>query len=146
MFQKHNELAGFLEGSDDAAKVRVMQREAWAVIVAQGFLLWILNVPILAWLAVFAIHALVWSSQNYVNHAFSERDIVNGAHNLEMPVLLTPLYLHFNLHLAHHQHPQIPWIHLPNYVPAGNPRMGFFFNYVLLWSGPRFTADPDPAH
>lgn len=145
LFQRHNELAGFLEGSDDIGKIKIMRREAWSVIAVQGFLLWVLNVPFPAWLAIFAIHAFVWSSQNYVNHAFSKRDIVNGAHNLAVPGWLAPLYLHFNLHLAHHQHPQIPWIHLPKLVPSDTPRMSFFANYLRLWGGPRFTSEPDPA-
>lgn len=144
-FQRHNELAGFLEGSDEQDKRDTMRREARVVILVHAAILLLLGIPLVSWLTVFAIHAFVWCSQNYVNHAFSKRAIVDGAHNLAVPTWLTPLYLNFNLHLAHHRHPQVPWIHLPQLVLTGELQISFFTNYLRLWCGPRLTTEADPA-
>jgi fatty acid desaturase len=75
----------------------------------------------------------------------SQGRTINGAHNLRMPIWLKPIYLNFNLHLAHHQNPHIPWIHLPRFVQPSPNRMSFFYNYLRLWSGPRLTREKNPV-
>jgi fatty acid desaturase len=111
LFKKHTEIKGFLEGSDEVHRIRISQLESIIVITFQLFCLWLINWDIGSWLICYLIHGFVWSSQNYINHAFSPRDIIEGAHNLKVPVWLNIIYLNFNLHLAHHQHPKIPWVH-----------------------------------
>jgi fatty acid desaturase len=135
-FKKSKIIAGFLEGSNQKEKVATMRWESWLTIFLQIAFVVALQIPFLTWLTMFLIHGLVWSSQNYVNHAFSPRDIINGAHNLKMPIWLKPVYLNFNVHLAHHQNPKIPWIHLPNFIKKGEGRIAFFRNYLRLWKGP----------
>ena len=144
VLQRHREIAGFLEGSNQKQKIAAMRRESWLVILFQACIIGLLGLSPQAWLIMFLIHGFVWSSQNYVNHAFSPRDIINGAHNLGMPPWLKPVYLNFNLHLAHHQNPLIPWIHLPRFIASGRGRMSFFRNYVRLWKGPRLSREPNP--
>ena len=92
---------------------------------------------------MYGIHAFSWSSQNYGNHAFSPRDILNGAHNLEMNPVLKPIYLNWNYHLAHHQHPGIPWVHLPKFVESGKTS-NYDKAYLQLWKGPRLTTESAP--
>jgi fatty acid desaturase len=145
IFQRHTEIAGFLEGSDQHSKITAIRLESWAALLLQAITIWLLNLHLLPWLLLFLTHGFVWSSQNYVNHAFSPRDIINGAHNLTMPKWLKPVYLNFNLHLAHHQNPQIPWTHLPGFVPHRAGRISFFRNYLRLWTGPRLTDEANPA-
>ena len=144
-FQRHTEIAGFLEGSNRGKKLAAIRTESWAVVFFHTATIWALQLKFLPWLLLFLIHGFVWSSQNYVNHAFSPRDIVNGAHNLRMPSCLRPIYLNFNLHLAHHQNPRIPWTYLPRFVQQGTQRIGFFRNYLRLWTGPRLTHDKNPS-
>jgi fatty acid desaturase len=144
-FQRHTEIAGFLEGSDRQGRITAIRLESWAALAFQAATIWVLHLHLLPWVLLFLIHGLVWSSQNYVNHAFSPRDIINGAHNLKMPAWLRPIYLNFNLHLAHHQNPRIPWTHLPRFVPEGTQRIGFFRNYLRLWTGPRLTHQKNPS-
>ena len=67
-----------------------MRWESCLVILFQACVMVLLGLSPKAWLIMFAIHGFVWSSQNYVNHAFSPRDIINGAHNLKMPLWLYP--------------------------------------------------------
>jgi fatty acid desaturase len=143
-FKQHKIIAGFLEGSNQKEKITTMRWESWLTILLQAAFISILHIPMLTWLTMYLIHGLFWSSQNYVNHAFSPRDIINGAHNLKMPVWLKPVYLNFNIHLAHHQNPKIPWIHLPNFIKKGESRIAFFRNYLRLWKGPVPSDEKEP--
>jgi fatty acid desaturase len=93
---------------------------------------------------MYAAHALSWSSQNYVNHAFSPRDIINGAHNHRMNPLIQLLHLNFNIHLVHHQKPRLPWIHLRAFMEHSPERISFYRNYLRLWKGPVLTHEPSP--
>ena len=144
-FQRHTEIAGFLEGSNQDSKISAIRAESWAALSLQAVTIWALHLQLWPWLLLFLMHGFVWSSQNYVNHAFSPRDILNGAHNLRMSGFLRPIYLNFNLHLAHHQNPRIPWVHLPEFVPHRTQRISFFRNYLRLWTGPRLTHEENPS-
>lgn len=144
-FQRHTEIAGFLEGSNQPKKIAVMRWESWLAIGFQATVIVVLQLSLKSWLTLFLIHGFVWSSQTYVNHAFSPRDIINGAHNLKIPRWLKLVYLNFNIHLAHHQNPGIPWIHLPRFIQKGPARIGFFRNYLRLWKGPILTRERNPS-
>jgi fatty acid desaturase len=144
-FYSHKEVRGFIRGSDRKDKVTKARWESLAVIAFQAALFFTLDLKWTSWLALFAMHGFLWSSQNYVNHAFSPRNVINGAHNLKIPVWLKLVYLNFNLHLAHHQNPKIPWLHLPKFINSGKGRISFFRNYLRLWKGPKPTKEPSPA-
>jgi fatty acid desaturase len=143
-FYSQTEIGGFLKGSERKDKVLHSRWESILVILFQVLIFYLLDLKWTAWLTLFAMHGFLWSSQNYVNHAFSPRDIINGAHNLKIPSWLKWVYLNFNLHLAHHQNPKIPWINLPDYVSEGGGRITFLRNYLRLWKGPRLTHEPSP--
>ncbi|MEO6132499.1 MAG: fatty acid desaturase [Saprospiraceae bacterium] len=143
-FYSNREIGGFLKGSDRKDKVALSRIESWIVIIFQVSMFYVLDLKWTSWLTLFVMHGFLWSSQNYVNHAFSPRDIINGAHNLKIPGWLKLIYLNFNLHLAHHQNPQIPWLYLPAFVRHGKQRITFFKNYIRLWKGPRLTREPEP--
>lgn len=143
-FKKHREMGGFIEDLEVSSPLRTYQLDSLLVIAFQVFCLWLINWDITTWLLFYVMHGFIWSSQNYVNHAFSPRDIINGAHNLTMPKWLNVIYLNFNVHLAHHQNPQIPWIHLPRYITSQEGRIPFFKNYLRLWRGPRLTKETSP--
>jgi fatty acid desaturase len=146
IFRQHKEMRGFLEGLDNSFKFRFFQVESIIIIVFQVFSLWLIGWDFMTWIIFYIIHGFIWSSQNYVNHAFSPRDIINGAHNLTIPQWLNIIYLNFNIHLAHHQNPQIPWIHLPRYIKSNKGRISFFKNYLRLWHGPLLTKEPSPKY
>lgn len=145
IFTGHTETRGFLEGSHTRGKIKTFRFESIVVIVFHALCFWIFKFSWSAWICCYLVHGFIWSSQNYVNHAFSPRDIINGAHNLKVPVWLKLIYLNFNLHLAHHQNPKIPWIHLSHYVKNGSYKISFFKNYLRLWKGPIVTNESDPA-
>lgn len=144
LFKKHTEIKGFVEGFDDVLKLKTSQIESICIIIFQVLCLWFINWDFTTWIIFYLINGFIWSSQNYVNHAFSPRDIINGAHNLKVPVWLNLVYLNFNLHLAHHQNPKIPWLHLPQYIKNSDGRITFLRNYLSLWKGPQLTKEPSP--
>ena len=143
-FYSHTEVGGFLKGSDRKDKVAQCRWESLVVILFHILIFYALDLRFSSWLTLFVMHGFLWSSQNYTNHAFSPRDIINGAHNLKVSPWLKWIYLNFNLHLAHHQNPKIPWIHLSQYVSQGPNRMTFLKNYMRLWKGPRLTKENSP--
>jgi len=145
VFKKHTEINGFLNGFTAMNKLRLAQLESIMVIIFQLLLLWLINWDWPLWIIFYLLHGFVWSSQNYVNHAFSPRSIINGAHNLKIPVWLNFVYLNFNIHLAHHQNPNIPWLHLPSFImKSSKERISFFRNYIRLWKGPQLTKTKAP--
>jgi fatty acid desaturase len=144
VFYRHKEMGGFIEDLEISAPLRIYQLDSILVIAFQVFCLWLINWDITTWLLFYVMHGFIWSSQNYVNHAFSPRDIINGAHNLTLPKWLNVIYLNFNVHLAHHQNPQIPWVHLPKYITSREGRIPFFKNYLRLWRGPKLTKEASP--
>jgi fatty acid desaturase len=60
---------------------------------------------------------------------------------LRVPKWLQALFLNYHLHLAHHRHPAVPWLHLPRYVDGSRPRPRFLAQYARMWLGPQ----PRPA-
>jgi fatty acid desaturase len=145
LFTQHTETAGFLQGSNDKRKIRIFKLESIVVILFHVASFYIFNFDWKAWLCCYLVHGFIWSSQNYVSHAFSPRDIINGAHNLSLPRWLNLVYLNFNLHLVHHQNPKIPWIHLSAFINRNDKHTPFFENYIRLWKGPILTNEPDPS-
>jgi fatty acid desaturase len=87
-------------------------------------------------LIFYGLHALVWSSQNYIGHAFSERHVIRGAHNHRISWFGKWIYLNFNLHLVHHRFPNVPWIHLPQLLDQYRQEHNFMQAWARLWKGP----------
>ena len=52
------------------------------------------------------------------------------------------VFLNYHLHLAHHRHPSVPWIHLPAHVDPAEPRPSFFGIWLSMWGGPRPLPEP----
>jgi len=98
-----------------------------------------------SYLALYALAGINWSAQQYINHAESPRHVLNGAHNLKPHPLYEALLLNFNWHLAHHQHPKVPWLHLPRFDDPSRVRPGYLGAFVRFWRGPRPCHEPPPA-
>jgi fatty acid desaturase len=105
--------------------------------------LWIaLELDWVSWLACYWAFGLNWSSLQYTDHAWSERDVHEGAWNLRFWPLTQAIFLNYNLHLVHHRDPSIPWIHLPRFVRNGEPNPSFWSIYLSLWGGARPAPQP----
>ncbi|PID65480.1 MAG: fatty acid desaturase [Gammaproteobacteria bacterium] len=111
------------------SRLEIIFSIAWQILL---FLL--LDLSLIAWLSCYSAFALMWSSLQYTDHAFSPLDNQNGAWNLHVPKWLQSIFLNYHLHLAHHQHPQVPWVYLPRYADKG-PR--FIAVWLACLRGPR---------
>ncbi len=89
------------------------------------------------WLLCYGAFAVHWSALQYVDHAWSPRDIVNGAWNLKVLPVTSAIALNYHYHLAHHRHPQAPWTYLPGLVEETDARPTFWSIYFSLWGGAR---------
>lgn len=105
----------------------------------------VLDLDAVSWLVCWWAFGINWSSVQYTDHAGSPRDVIEGAWNLRFTALSQALFLNYNLHLAHHRRPQVPWIHLPAEVRPSDPRPWFWAIWARLWLGSRpAPAGPGP--
>jgi fatty acid desaturase len=85
--------------------------------------------------------SLLWSTTQYVDHAYSERDVVWGAHNLKLPTILSYFNLGREFDLNHHLDPRIPWSELRK-NPFKLPTSGNYIHYYFKqWLGPEIPSD-----
>lgn len=102
-------------------------------------------------LAFYAMGTIWWSTTQYVDHAFAERDVLTGAFNLRAAGWFSWVSLHREYDLNHHLYPHLSWIYLPRIscpeqmkAEAGHPRKRFLSHYLKQWAGPRAAYGPSP--
>ena len=96
-------------------------------------------------LIAYAMFAFNWSTRQYVTHAFTPRNVRDGALNLRVSKLMGWVLLHGNWDRVHHQHPQLSWLHLPSRGKTEGYDTGYWRHYRRLWAGPRPCQEPRPA-
>lgn len=121
-----------------------IRMEIAGTMLFQAALMYGLNLTVTGWLTCYVAFALNWCSLQYTDHAWTVRDIRNGAWNLRVNKLVQFIFLNYHHHLAHHQHPKVPWIHLHKFVDLSQPRPSFLRTYLSLWAGPRLCTQPPP--
>ena len=119
---------------------RRIRLECAGVVLLHGGLVLGLGLSPGRYLLLYLLFGLNWSAQQYVAHAASPRHVLDGAHNLRAARPYELLLLHFNWHLAHHQHPRVPWLYLPRYDDASRERPGYLTAFLRFWRGPQLTA------
>ena len=136
---------GYLVGriADDAvARVRA-ETLLIAAFFAAAF--WMLDLRWQNTIVLYACFAFNWSTRQYVGHAFSKLDVVEGAWNLRHNRLMSWLLLHGEYDLNHHRHPEISWYYLPRLSPPDRSQPSYLKQYWRQWLGPRPSADATPA-
>ena len=103
----------------------------------QAMLVYYLDLSALGVVMCYWAFALHWSVLQYADHAWSARDVSNGAWNLKVLPPFRWVALNFHYHLAHHQHPEVLWYDLPKYVNDAVPQPSFWRVYFSLWKGVR---------
>ena len=93
------------------------------------------------WLLAHWLFAMHWSALQYVDHAWSARDIREGAWDLKVPTLVRWLTLNYQYHRAHHTYPGAPWTELPRLAQRDNGQPAFMQIYWSLW---RHGVQPAP--
>jgi len=114
-----------------------IRAECLFVIFMHTALIYFLNLNAWIYLLLLFAGGVNWSTQQYVPHANSPHEVLNGAHNLRASRLYETWLLHFNWHLAHHQNPNIPWLYLPQYNDSSRIRPGYLRSFLVFWKGPR---------
>jgi fatty acid desaturase len=107
----------------------------------QAALWWMLDLTWQGWLLSHWLFALHWSALQYVDHAWSARDVVNGAWDLQVSAPARWLALNYHCHLAHHRHPRSPWTTLPSLATQEN-QPTFWQVYWSLWRNGVQPAPP----
>ncbi len=106
-------------------------------LLVQAVMFIALDLSLLGWLACYAAFGLHWSSLQYADHAFSPLDRRDGAWNLRVNPVTRALFLNYHYHLAHHQHPRTPWIHLGRMVDTQLAQPSFLRIWLRMWRGPQ---------
>jgi fatty acid desaturase len=99
----------------------------------QAMLWWALGLNWGGWLLAHWLFAMHWSALQYVDHAWSARDVTNGAWNLRVFAPVRWLSLNYHYHRAHHSHPDAPWTDLPRLAGDGAGEPTFWQIYTSLW-------------
>lgn len=96
-------------------------------------------------LIAYACFAFNWSTRQYVTHAFTPRHVRDGALNLRVSRPMGWLLLNGQWDRVHHQHPHVPWLHLPGIGKREGYDTGYWRQYARLWAGPRPCFETGPA-
>jgi fatty acid desaturase len=134
---------GFSQYVRDLAEVhpRRVRLEIALAFAFQAAMWWSLDLSWRGWLFAHWLFALHWSSLQYVDHAWSPRDVLSGAWDLRVSAPARWLALNYHYHLAHHRHPSVPWTRLPELV-SHEDQPTFWQIYLSLW---RHGVQPAPA-
>jgi fatty acid desaturase len=136
--------SNYLLGDIRGAEVRAIRVEvAWTVALF-AVLFWLLRLRWPCVLFMYACFSFNWSTRQYVGHAFSRRDVIEGAWNLRHNRLMTWVLLHGEWDLNHHRHPEVSWYHLPSLSPPDEPRLRYLPQFWRQWLGPRPNTEPAP--
>lgn len=127
------------------SELRIIRLEIFFSLVFQVTLFLLLDLSLIGWVICYAGFALQWSSLQYADHAYSPRDIRNGAWNLQVSKFTRLCYLNYHHHLAHHQHPHVPWIHLEKFIDPMEERKSFWNIYLKMWRGLIKEHSPSPS-
>jgi fatty acid desaturase len=107
-------------------------------------LFWLLELRWQSTLVLYACFSLNWSTRQYVGHAFTRRDVIEGAWNLRHNRLMSWILLNGELDLNHHRRPDVSWYYLPQLTSVDEPRPSYVAQYWRQWLGPRPVSEPAP--
>jgi fatty acid desaturase len=128
----------------ERAAIRAIRLELLLIVAFFVALFWLLELRWLNTLVLYACFSFNWSTRQYVGHAFTRRDVVEGAWNLRQSWWMSWLLLHGEWDLNHHRRPDVPWYYLPRLSPPDEPRRNYWKQYWMQWLGPRPCQEPAP--
>lgn len=126
-----------------STKVNSIRGEILFTIAVQGALIAVAGLG--PWFICYLAFGINWGSLQYADHVGSARDIREGAWNLKVSPIVRWLFLNYHLHLVHHRHPNLPWIHLPKFFKQEDGYPTFRSKLWEFISGPRLTTEPSPT-
>lgn len=122
---------------------RWIQFEALGVIAMHVAIVWLMHIPILHYLALYAAFGFLWSALQYVHHYDTERHVTRGARNVWIGWPIDKLWLNHNWHRTHHEHPTVSWRYLEHVADQceSSDRPFLPWVYVRMWRGPRRATE-----
>jgi fatty acid desaturase len=145
MFEKADPACGLgIVDNVERAAIRTIRLELLLIVAFFCVLFYLMGLKWQNTLVLYACFAFNWSTRQYVGHAFSRRDIVEGAWNLRRVPWMSWLLLHGEWDLNHHRRPDVPWFYLPRLSPPDERRMSYTRQYWRQWLGPRLCQEPEP--
>lgn len=134
--------AAFLESFNPSYLWRIWG-EGVAAVALHAAILYGLSIPVWHYVALYGTFGFMWSAMQYVHHFGTERHVTRGARNLFIFRPLDAIWLNHNWHRAHHEHPTVPWVHLPRLAEQdGQTSRGFLpWYYLKMWAGPKKTDE-----
>jgi len=126
------------------ADLRRLRGEMILSILFWGLVVWRLELNLWFMLAMYGMAGINWSTRQYIAHAFSERDVIDGAFNLRHNWLMSKILLNGEWDLNHHRHPDVPWTHLPRVPIDDRERPSYIKQYFRMWMGPVEVTEPEP--
>ena len=139
-----NQPRGYLVGSIKEEVVWCVRAETFLTIAFFAAAFWLLGLRWQNTLVLYACFAFNWSTRQYIGHAFSKLDVIEGAWNLRHNRLMSFLLLHGEYDLSHHRHPEISWYYLPRLSPPDKSQPGYIKQYWRQWLGPRLASESAP--
>ncbi|MCU7884357.1 MAG: fatty acid desaturase [Candidatus Thiodiazotropha sp. (ex Lucinoma annulata)] len=118
------------------------------VMLGIGFWLiawWLFDLDSVTVLIFYGAFWVNWSTRQYVSHAFSPRDVMNGAWNLKVSKLMGWIFLNGQWDLVHHKYPELPWQRLPELGSSSTKPISYWKQYFRMWAGPRPNREPAPT-
>jgi fatty acid desaturase len=136
--------SSYLLGDIRADEIRGIRFEILLIVMFYGSVFWLLNLHWINTLFMYACFSFNWSTRQYVGHAFSHRDVVEGAWNLRHNRLMSWILLHGEWDLNHHRRPDVSWYYLPRLSSSDEKRPSYIKQYWRQWLGPRLATEPAP--
>jgi len=133
---------GYLVGSIAGEAVGRVRLETFLTIVFFAAAFWLLHLRWQNTLILYACFAFNWSTRQYIGHAFSKLDVIEGAWNLRHNRFMSLVLLHGEYDLSHHRHPEISWYYLPRLSPSDKAQPNYVKQYWRQWLGPRLATGP----
>jgi fatty acid desaturase len=124
--------------------VRAARWETLFIAAILAGLAWVLELRLVNTLILYACFSFNWSTRQYITHAFSPRDVTDGAFNLRHNRLMSWLLLHGEWDLNHHRRPDVSWYYLPRISSGDEPRVSYIKQYWRQWLGPIPATGPSP--
>lgn len=112
--------------------------------------LWVImwNLLSLHWQSVLILYACFgfnWATRQYVTHAWTPRDVMEGAANLMVSKLHGWMLLNGQWDHSHHKFPYLPWTELSNpKYQTQKPTTTYFRQWLSLWKGMRPNVGKAP--
>ena len=122
---------------------RLIRLECLAAISLHVAIIWFFHIPPLNYAIMYFGFGFTWSTMQYVHHYGTERHVTRGARNLRLWEPIDRLWLNHNWHLVHHEHPTVPWVHLPALggITRTEKRGFILWSYLKMWRGPRKATE-----